>query len=207
MDRERAELQGDEMSRQLHTLRPYLEKLSPAALASASPSASPAARSDLSGLRDLVHQHRLAGNVFLPVQWSIPLHHYAVAVVRHQDASGAFVYVNTKQSVRAIEEALALALKPTTASSAKFPGFAHVQSPERTDAPAQRNRESDSLPFAESAHAAFVEAAGSFFETPVFEALRVFQSTEGGCDAAFISDVLGIHLLDAYKLAQVLNQK
>jgi transcriptional regulator with XRE-family HTH domain len=195
MDRERAALRGDEMSRQLHTLRSHLSTLSPPA---------PSATTSNPALRNLVRQHLHAGHVFIPVRWSSPLQHYAVAVLRHPETPGAFVYVNVTQSVRTIEEVLAL--KQDTASLAEQQKFIHVGAPE-PGALAQRSRESGSLSFADSAPAAFVESAGGFFETPVFEALRTYQCAEGGCDAAFISDVLGIHIFDAYKLAQVLNKK
>ena len=199
MDRERAALRGDEMSRQLHTLRPHFTRHSAPAPAASATTSNPA-------LRNLVQQHLQAGHVFIPVRWSSPLQHYAVAVVRHPVTHGAFVYVNVTQSVHTIEYALLLALKQGTASPAAHQEFIQVGAPE-PGVMAQRSRESGSLSFADSAPAAFVESAGSFFETHVFEALRTYQRAEGGCDAAFISDVLGIHIFDAYKLAQVLNTK
>lgn len=198
MDRERAELRGEDMNHQLRTLRHYLEKLP----VSSSPACPSTDNPGLTALRELVQRHLQEGHILVPVRWDAPLQAYAVAVVRHQDA--VFVYVNVRQGLQLVTDALARALEDSGTPGKK--GFAHIEGNLSGATDAGWPRTTGGATLDNVAHAIFVAEAEQLFETPIFRALAAYQRAEGGRDAAFISSVLGIHIFEAYKLSQVLNQ-
>ncbi|WP_262421426.1 hypothetical protein [Paraburkholderia sp. UCT31] len=154
-------------------------------------------------VQKMVALHRFVGAILVPVMWSIPR---SGAVLLLPDTGRVFVYVNLdatwKDVVRVLTDALPYCFVARGQSSADA-GLAEASV---SSLDAESAGLSTDMPVLDGPHCAeeFVKFAEDVFATPVYGAIRDWQIGEGGRNPAFIGDVLGVALGDAYELSQAL---